>query len=147
MNKPLAQPDYRACAALAPRPAPLAPMGGTQAHIAMLRFVTGWIEAKGCSPSYREIAAGMNISSLSEVHRMLSGLRARGMMTQIAGDKQSLPRSLEPRRPISLPRAPDGAPLFAVAHDALDAQFAALRAQSPRGRPQRRASKGSRRRG
>lgn len=44
----------------------------------------------GVGPSYEELAGDMGISSKGEVHRVLKGLRERGMVSWMPGRARSL---------------------------------------------------------
>lgn len=56
-----------------------------------LDFLSGFLEAKGYSPSYEEIAEGMHLASLATVHKHILGLEAKQYLKR--GFNQS--RSLE----------------------------------------------------
>lgn len=78
-----------------------------------LRFIVGFQEAKGHSPSYFEIADGIGLSgqsSRSAVHRLLAGLRERGAIQR----KWCAAREITVLEPLPIPRAPDGAPLHFI---------------------------------
>ena len=84
-------------------------MSLTPAHMRVLRFVQGWIEAFGYAPTFTEMSywLGMNRSS---VHQHLFALTERGCIRRLFYRKQAI----EVVDKIDLPRAPDGAPLFVV---------------------------------
>jgi SOS-response transcriptional repressor LexA len=78
-----------------------------------LRFIIGFKEARGHSPSYLEIADGMGLngdSAKSQIHRLLSGLRERGAIRR----KWCAAREIEVVEAIAISRAPDGEPLHFV---------------------------------
>ena len=56
-----------------------------------LDFLAGFLEKKGYSPSYEEIAEGMNLASLATVHKHITSLEAKHYLKR--GFNQS--RSLE----------------------------------------------------
>ncbi len=76
-----------------------------------LRYITGYIEAHGYGPGYREIATGIGVNSMNAVSRPVHALNAAGhiRMTKANGN-----RAIEPVTVLPLPRAPDGAPLHSV---------------------------------
>jgi SOS-response transcriptional repressor LexA len=78
-----------------------------------LRFIIGFKEAHGHSPSYVEIANGIGLngdSSKSQIHRLISGLCERGAIRR----KWCAAREIEVLVPVAIPRAPDGEPLHFV---------------------------------
>lgn len=75
-----------------------------------LRFIAGYLEAKGYSPSFDEIRVGLGLSSKCVVFDLLDRLEERGALRRLHGRA----RSIEVLQVPSLPRAPDGAPLHAV---------------------------------
>lgn len=77
-----------------------------------LRFVAGFQQAKGYSPCLREIAVGMGCSPKSKgrTWETLQGLQERGAIRVLPGRT----RAIEVLVPVTLPRAPDGAPLHVV---------------------------------
>ncbi len=75
-----------------------------------LRFIAGSIEANGFAPTMEEIARGLGLANRSSVHRQITALEERGAIRTTPG----VARSIEILAQISLPRAPDGAPLRAV---------------------------------
>jgi SOS-response transcriptional repressor LexA len=85
-----------------------------------LRFIIGFKEAKGCSPSYVEIADGIGPSgerSKSQISRLMGCLQERGAIRRRCG----VERSIEVLATIPIPRAPDGAPLHFVRIEGLSA--------------------------
>lgn len=69
-------------------------MGLTKRQSEALAFIRGFIEAKGYSPSYSEIASGMGYASKGYAHAVVQKLIQRGAL--VAGERQS--------RSIALPR-------------------------------------------
>lgn len=59
-------------------------------HKQVLDFIRAYVEERGYSPSYEEIAAGLNYSSKATVARRVHALVARGHITQIPGHKRSI---------------------------------------------------------
>lgn len=76
-----------------------------------LRFIAGHIEARGCAPTYREIADGLGLRTKAGAHRLVMCLEDRGAV-RTTMDKT---RGIEVLRSIAIPRAPDGTPLRHVA--------------------------------
>lgn len=78
----------------------------------LLRFIAGYQQAHdGVSPSFREMRAGVQAPSLNNVVWLLNALEERGHIRRL----HARPRAIAVLTPITIPRAPDGAPLFAVA--------------------------------
>lgn len=85
----------------------------TQRQQDALRFIIGYQEAKGCSPSYVEIADGIGLSgenSKAAVSRLLGCLIDRGAIKQRPGAA----RAIEVLVHLPIPHGPDGAPLYFV---------------------------------
>lgn len=57
----------------------------------VLAFIDDEIRKTGYCPSYDEIAANLSISSISGIHRLITGLEDRGFIRRIHGK----PRSIE----------------------------------------------------
>ena len=76
----------------------------------LLRFVAGHQQAKGWTPSYSQIARALGVASPSNVARLVAGLERRGYIWRAPGLAQSLDICVH----VTLPRAPDGAPLWSV---------------------------------
>ncbi len=76
----------------------------------LLRFVIGFQEAKGFSPSFKEIAIGIGLKSTAQVSRQLDALEERGAIRRLI-DRA---RAIEVLEPIAIPRSPNGAPLYLV---------------------------------
>lgn len=75
-----------------------------------LRFISGFIEANGYSPTRREIMAGIGNAGPASVQRLTEALEERGAIRTL----RYRDRSIEVLRSIAMPRAPDGTPLYAV---------------------------------
>lgn len=85
----------------------------TAPQLRLLRFIAGYIEAHdGVAPTLRECASGIGMSSASKssVHAMLLELERRGAIRRLPGRHQAIELCCAP----SVPRAPDGAPLYLV---------------------------------
>lgn len=65
-------------------------MGLTKRQSEALAFIRGFIEAKGYSPSYSEIATGIGAGSKGEVHRLVHQLKGRGAVTLGEGRGRSI---------------------------------------------------------
>lgn len=48
----------------------------------MYDFISRWVAEKGYSPSFEEIAKGMKLSSLATVHKHVSNLENKGLLTR-----------------------------------------------------------------
>ncbi len=55
----------------------------TPKQLECARFIHGFIEMRGFSPSYENIAAGLGLKSTSGVNRLVSALEQRGWLTRI----------------------------------------------------------------
>ena len=94
------------------RPFPL-----TRRQAETLRYIVGYQLAHGgVSPSYGEIMRALRLPSKSTVLRLLKALAERGRIRRLPRKE----RAIEVLHPIAIPRAPDGAPLYAVMIPALD---------------------------
>jgi SOS-response transcriptional repressor LexA len=82
----------------------------TGRHIAILRFIRGYVETNGLYPSLREIGAGIGSKSLGNIQQWLTDLVREGHMRRLPAKE----RAIELQVDITIPRAPDGAPLYAV---------------------------------
>jgi repressor LexA len=77
----------------------------------MLRFVAGYLETHdGIAPTLRTIADALGYASTASVHRKLEALEERGLIRRL----RNRPQSIELVQPVSVPRAPDGAPLYFI---------------------------------
>ena len=63
----------------------------TKKQLAVLQFIEDFEEEKGYSPSYREIMAGLELSSVSAVAEHIDNLVGKGVLKKNPGE----PRSLE----------------------------------------------------
>ena len=77
----------------------------------LLDYLATFIEKHGYSPSYEEIASGMDLTSLATVHKHIHSLETKGYLKRGFNQSRSLeisPKFLEERRSYSAtPRAPD----------------------------------------
>ena len=96
----------------------------------VLDFLIDFIETKGYSPSYEEMAAGLKLASLATVHKHVSALEAKNYVRRGFNQSRSLEISQkylnEWRRQRTQPSAPDmpllgriaaGAPVEAIQGD------------------------------
>ena len=87
----------------------------TPRQLELLRFIAGYLEAHaGVSPSFRDMQAGVAARSKRSVFNLLAGLERRGLIRRLPNRE----RAIELLADVRVPRAPDGAPLFAVRGDA-----------------------------
>ncbi len=61
----------------------------------VLDFLVNFVEDNGYSPSFEEIAGGMNLASLATVHKHISALEARGYLKRGFNQSRSLDVSAE----------------------------------------------------
>jgi repressor LexA len=88
-----------------------APFPLTRRQQELLRFIAGYqIAHDGISPSYDEMRRGIGCGSKSNVLWLLNSLGERGVIERLSARA----RAIRILTPISIPLAPDGAPLFAV---------------------------------
>jgi repressor LexA len=57
-------------------------MAITRRQHQMYDFISRWVAEKGYSPSFEEIAQGMKLSSLATVHKHVSNLEKKGLLTR-----------------------------------------------------------------
>src|SRR5437764_15472762 len=57
-------------------------MAITRRQHEMYDFISPWVAEKGYSPSFEEIAQGMKLSSLATVHKHVSNLEKKGLLTR-----------------------------------------------------------------
>lgn len=62
----------------------------TKKQLAVIQFIEDFEEEKGYSPSYREIMAGLNLSSVSAVAEHIDNLVAKGVLKKNPGEARSL---------------------------------------------------------
>jgi SOS-response transcriptional repressor LexA len=89
-------------------------ISATKRQLDALRFIHGYQIAHGCSPTHRELGEGMGSPQGSATHDRIVALEERGFIRRSAdtrpGVRQDIAVLVEP----TIPRAPDGAPLYAV---------------------------------
>lgn len=52
----------------------------TERQKIVLDFITMYIKLRGYSPSYQEIAIGLNLRSKSNIHRIIHSLQKKGLL-------------------------------------------------------------------
>ena len=62
----------------------------TKKQLAVLDFLQDFTEEKGYSPSYREIMAGLGLSSVSAVAEHIDNLILKGVLKKVPGAARSL---------------------------------------------------------
>lgn len=62
----------------------------TKKQLAVLEFLQDFTEEKGYSPSYREIMAGLGLSSVSAVAEHVENLVEKGVLKKVPGAARSL---------------------------------------------------------
>ena len=62
----------------------------TKKQLAVLDFLQDFTDENGYSPSYREIMAGLGLSSVSAVAEHIDNLVARGALKKVPGAARSL---------------------------------------------------------
>jgi repressor LexA len=77
----------------------------------IVRFISGWIQEHGYSPSMREIGRAVGLTSTSSVEHQLAALQAKGYLRRAAG----CPRTVEVRLPGQPPVPPAPGPAAARA--------------------------------
>jgi len=85
-------------------------MALTRRQKEVLDFIAGFIEEKGYSPSYEEIAAGLRLASLATVHKHIQALEQKGYLRRDFNRSRSVevtPQYLEQFRK-QVRRAPQG---------------------------------------
>ena len=76
-------------------------MALTQRQKEVLDYIAGFVEEHGFSPSYEELARGLNLSSVATVHKHIEALQSRGYLRRSFNQSRSLdvsPRYLQERR-------------------------------------------------
>ncbi len=77
----------------------------------VLRYVAGYLEARdGVSPSYADICDALGFSSKAQVDPRLAEIEASGRIFRMKRHR----RAMAITAPVTIPRAPDGAPLYFV---------------------------------
>lgn len=83
-------------------------MAITRRQKEVLDFLTNFVQQNGYSPSYEEIARGLDLSSLATVHKHITNLQTKGLL-QRAHNRS---RSIDVLPPRSSKRAVDRLPLM-----------------------------------
>ena len=85
-------------------------MALTRRQKQVLDFISDFIDENGFSPSFEEIAGGLNLASLATVHKHISVLQSKSYLTRGFNQSRSLevsPKYLQGRRrPKPAPRIP-----------------------------------------
>ena len=97
-------------------------MAITRRQKEVLDFLSGFTSRNGYSPSYEEIAAGLNLSSLATVHKHVTNLATKGMLQRAHNRSRSIDvipqrkhRAVLDRLPL-MGRIAAGQPVEAVEH-------------------------------
>lgn len=83
-------------------------MAVTRRQKEVLDFLAGFVERNGYSPSFEEIARGMNLKSLATVHKHITNLEKKGMLDRVHNRSRSidvLPPGTRTRSSLKLPLA------------------------------------------
>jgi len=83
-------------------------MAITRRQKEVLDFLTNFVQQNGYSPSYEEIARGLDLSSLATVHKHITNLQTKGLL-QRAHNRS---RSIDVLPPRSAKRSPERLPLM-----------------------------------
>ena len=62
----------------------------TKKQLALLDYIRDYTEEKGCSPTYREIQAGLKLNSVSAVAEHIDNLVAKGVINKVPGAARTL---------------------------------------------------------
>jgi len=62
----------------------------TKKQLAVLNYLQDFTEENGYSPSYREIMAGLGLSSVSAVAEHIDNLVSKGVLKKVSGAARSL---------------------------------------------------------
>lgn len=90
-------------------------MAVTRRQREVLDFITGFVEQHGYSPSFEEIAKGLNLKSLATVHKHVSNLQTKGALQRghnrsrsidVIPQRSSVVRMPAPAQPSSRERLP-----------------------------------------
>lgn len=76
-------------------------MALTQRQKQVLDYIVSFVEEKGFSPSYEELARGLDLSSVATVHKHIEALQSRGYLRRSFNQSRSLdvsPKYLQERR-------------------------------------------------
>ncbi len=81
-------------------------MSVTRRQKEVVDFISGFVETHGYSPSFEEIARGLNLKSLATVHKHITNLQNKGLLERAHNRSRSidiLPPNLGNREPERLP--------------------------------------------
>lgn len=62
----------------------------TKKQLAVVNFLEDFMEENGCSPTYREIQAGLGLSSVSAVAEHIDNLVKKGVLEKKPGEARTL---------------------------------------------------------
>jgi SOS-response transcriptional repressor LexA len=65
----------------------------------LLDFIESFVDQRGYSPSYDEMAVGIGVASKSNIHRLVAGLKQAGLVQE---DRRGGKRALVPTTDIDL---------------------------------------------
>ena len=65
-------------------------MAITRRQKEVLEFVSGFVERNGYSPSFEEIAHGLDLRSLATVHKHITNLEKKGMLDRVHNRSRSI---------------------------------------------------------
>jgi len=68
----------------------LAHMAMTRRQKEVLDFIGGFVQRNGYSPSFEEIARGLNLSSLATVHKHVNNLQSKGLLQRAHNRSRSI---------------------------------------------------------
>jgi len=88
-----------------------APYPATEHQLEVLRFIAGYIETHGYSPTYAEIGKAVGQKSKGRIHECISALEERGHLRRLG---RGLERAIEVLHKPALPRGPKGEPMHFV---------------------------------
>ncbi len=89
-------------------------MALTKRQKEVLDFIADFVEERGYSPSYEELAQGLNLASLATVHKHIQGLESRSYLRRGFNQSRSIEVSanyIKERRKARQPSAPSAVPL------------------------------------
>jgi repressor LexA len=65
-------------------------MAVTRRQKEVIDFISGFVQREGYSPSFEEIARGLNLSSLATVHKHVTNLQAKGLLQRAHNRSRSI---------------------------------------------------------
>jgi repressor LexA len=90
-------------------------MALTKRQKQVLDFIADFVERNGYSPSYEELAAGLDLASLATVHKHIQALQSKQYLNRSFNHSRSLevtPKYLAERQAYSHPSGGDSVPLL-----------------------------------